>query len=132
LVDSVKVFYCLEEGAVVAVSAKGAQRRRDDHDAFGAGPIEDIISDVAILIDCVNSTIVLIGRQKLAAIGPKLSRNYSWSLEFRARARERTAINGISIPVDLPDDAVLSRNDQVVPKCAHVVERKRGVIRCVG
>jgi hypothetical protein len=75
LVDSVQVFYRLEEGAVIAGRAKGAQSLRDDHDAFRAGPIEDIISNgvcaIAIVLDCVDSTVVLVGRQELATQGPE-------------------------------------------------------------
>ena len=71
MVDSVKVFYRLEEGAVIAGRAKGAQSLRDDHDAFRAGPIEDIISNVAIGVDCVDSTVDLVGRQELATQGPE-------------------------------------------------------------
>jgi hypothetical protein len=68
LVDSVKVFYRLEEGAA---RAEGAQSRRNDHDGFRTGPIEDIISNVALVVDCVDSTVVLVGRQELAAQGPE-------------------------------------------------------------
>ena len=126
MVDSVKVFYRLEEGAA---RAEGAQSRRDDHDPFRAGPIEDIVSNVAVAVDCVDSTVVLVGRQDLAAIGPELSRNYSWSFKFGARARNR---GGMSGRVNLPDGTVLSRDDQVVAKRALMVERNPGVIRCVG
>jgi hypothetical protein len=71
LVDSVKVFYCLEEGTVIAVRAEGAQSRRNDDDAFRAGPIEDTRSNSAVVLDCVDSTVVFVGRQELAAIGPE-------------------------------------------------------------
>ena len=75
LVDSVKVFYRLEEGAARGGARRGrvegAQSRRDDHDAFRAGPIEDIISNVAAAVDCVDSTVVLVGRQDLAAQWPE-------------------------------------------------------------
>jgi hypothetical protein len=66
LVDSVQVFYRLEEGAARAV---GAQSRRDDHDAFRTGPIEDIISNCVTgpVVDCVDSPVVFVGRQELAA-----------------------------------------------------------------
>jgi len=125
LVDSVKVFYRLEEGAA---RAEGAQSRRDDHDAFRAGPIEDIISNVAAAVDCVDSTVVLVGRQELAAIGPELSRHYSWSFKFGARVRDK---RDSSSPVNRKDEAVLRRHDHVEAKCALMVERNPGVIRCV-
>jgi len=128
LVDSVKVFYRLEEGAA---RAEGAHSRRNNHDAFRPGPIKDIISNVAIAIDCVDSTVVLVCCQELTAIGPESSRYHCWSFKFGASARERSAIHDISIAVDLPDDAVLSRHDQVVAKCPLMVERKPGVIRCI-
>ena len=139
LIDRVKVFYRLEEGAARAVGARscGRGRGRDDHDAFRAGQIEDIISNVAVAVDCVDSTEVLVGRQELAAIGPELSRHYSWSFKVGARARDlrdvwrcRARRRGREV-VNLPDDAILSRHDHVVAKCAHMVERNRGVIRCV-
>jgi hypothetical protein len=85
LVDSVKVFYRLEEAAARAV---GAQNRRDDHDGFRTGPIEDIISNVAKAVDCVDSTVVLVGRQDLAAQGPEAHWHYSWSFKFGARVRD--------------------------------------------
>jgi len=77
LVDRVKVFYRLEEGAARAEG--GARNRRDDHDAFRANPIEDIISNGVIdlgrnrwmVVDCVDHTVVLVGRQDLAAQGPE-------------------------------------------------------------
>ncbi|PYK49743.1 MAG: hypothetical protein DME51_07585 [Verrucomicrobia bacterium] len=68
MVDSVKVFYRLEVGAT---RAEGAQSLRNNHDAFRAGPIEDIISNVAIGVDCVDSTVDLVGRQELATQGPE-------------------------------------------------------------
>ena len=141
LVDSVKVFYRLEEGATRGGARRGrlegAQSRRDDHDAFRAGPIEDIISNVAAAVDCVDSAVVLVGRQDLAAIGPELSRHYSWSFKFGARARDnrdmwrcRRRRRGREV-VNLQDDAVLRRHDHVEAKCALMVERNPGVIRCV-
>jgi len=89
LVDSVKVFYRLEEGAARGGARRGrlegARSRRDDHDAFRTGPIEDIISNgvcaIAIVLDCVDSTVVLVGRQDLAAQGPEVCRHYSWSFK---------------------------------------------------
>ena len=71
LVDSIKVFYCLEVGAVIPGRAKGAQSLRNDHDGFRAGPIEDITSNVAEAVDCVDSPVVLVGRQELATQGPE-------------------------------------------------------------
>jgi hypothetical protein len=134
LVDRVKVFYRLEVGAARAVHA---QRRRNNNDGFRAGPIEDIISNVAVAVDCVDHTVVLVSRHELAAKGPELSRHYSWSFKLGARARDyagmwrcRVRRRGREV-VNLPDDAVLSRHDHVVSKCAHMVERNPGVIRCV-
>jgi hypothetical protein len=136
LVDSVKVLYRLEEGAA---RAEGAQSRRDDHDGFRTGPIEDIISNgvIGIEADCGDPTVVLVGRQDLAAQGPEAHRHYSWSFKFgagardnrdmwrcRRRRRDREVVN-------LKDDAVLRRHDHVEAKCAHMVERNPGVIRCV-
>ena len=75
MVDRVKVFYRLEEGAARGGARRGrpegAQNRRDDDDAFRTGPIEDIISNVAIGVDCVDSTVDLVGRQELATQGPE-------------------------------------------------------------
>jgi hypothetical protein len=123
----------LEEGAA---RAEDARNRRDDHDAFRAGPIEHIISNVAIAVDCVDSTVVLVARHELAAIGPELSRYYSWSFKFGARAPDQRGNSGrarvLRITLDLPDDAVLSSHDHVEAKCAHMVERNPGVIGCVG
>jgi hypothetical protein len=68
LVDRVKVFYRLEEGAARAVVAR---RRRDDVDAFRTVPIEDIRSNGAITGDCVDLTVVRVGYQDLAAQGPE-------------------------------------------------------------
>ena len=68
MVDGVKVFYRLEEGAA---RAEGARSRRDDLDAFRTVPIEDIISNGAIARDCVNLTVELVGHQDLAAQGPE-------------------------------------------------------------
>jgi hypothetical protein len=134
LVDSVKVFYRLEEAAARAV---GAQSRRDDHDGFRTGPIEDIISNGAMVVDCVDSTVVLVGRQELAAQGPEAHWHYSWSFKFGARARDnrdmwrcRRRRRGREV-VNLHDDAGLRRHDHVEAKCAHMVERNPGVIRCV-
>jgi len=109
---------------------EGAQSRRDDRDPFRAGPIEDIISNVAAAVDCVDSTVVLVGRQELAAIGPELSRHHSWSFKFGARAHEGRRLDKTSVSVNLEDEAVLRRHDQVEAKCALMVERNPGVIRC--
>jgi hypothetical protein len=85
----------------------------------------------------VDSTVVLVGRQDLAAQGPEAHRHYSWSFKFGARVRDqrdmwrgRARRRGREV-VNPQDDAVLRRYDHVEAKCAHMVERNPGVIRCV-
>ena len=59
------------------VPALGAQRPlRDKREAFRSrlertGPIEDIKSNVAKAVDCVDPTAVLVGHQNLTAEGPE-------------------------------------------------------------
>ena len=85
----------------------------------------------------MDSAVVLVGRQDLAAIGPELSRHYSWSFKFDARARDNRDMwrcrrrRRDREVVNLQDDAVLRRHDHVEAKCALMVERNPGVIRCV-
>jgi len=133
LVDRVKVFFRLEVGAA---RAEGARSRRDDHDGFRTFPIEDIISNgvTGTVVDCVDSTVVLVGCQDLAAQGSEAHRHYSWSFKLGARAvdeRGNSKVGWVWIYANLPDGAVLTRRDHVVAKCAHMVERNPGVIRCV-
>jgi hypothetical protein len=64
-----KVFYCLEVGA--PRSAESAWNRWNDQNAFGAVIAEDIISNVASVVDCVDTPAELVGCQDLAAIGPE-------------------------------------------------------------
>ena len=68
MVDHGKVFCQLEKGAA---RAKGAWIVRDDGDAFRTEPIDDIQSNVAQVIDCVDLTVVLIGYQDLATVRPE-------------------------------------------------------------
>jgi len=84
-----------------------------------------------MVVDCVDSTAVLVGRQDLAAIGPEVSRHYSWSFKFGPRVRDERDMWRVRRDrevVNLPDDAVLTRHDHVVAKCALMVERNPGVI----
>ena len=79
--DRVTVVYRLEVGAARAV---GARTRRDHLDAFRTvpirrGPIEGIVSNGAIVLDCVDLTVDIVGRQDLTAQGPEAHRHYSWS-----------------------------------------------------
>jgi hypothetical protein len=62
-----KVLYGLEVGA--PRSAESAWNRWNDQNAFGAVIAEDIISNVASIVDCVDTSAKLVGCQDLAAIG---------------------------------------------------------------
>jgi hypothetical protein len=74
--DGVLVFYHLEEGARAAGrAAECARSLRDNVDVFRTlpnrrrGPIEGIMSNVAVGIDCVDLTVGLVGHQDLTAEG---------------------------------------------------------------
>ena len=62
-------------------SAKGAQRIRDNVEAFRGRMTEEIESNGVSgrLPDCVDSIAYLIGDPNLAAVGPEAWRHYSWS-----------------------------------------------------
>ena len=64
-----KVFYGLKLGA--SLRAEGARSRWNDHNGFGTVVAEDIISNVASVVDCVDATAELVGYQDLAAKGPE-------------------------------------------------------------
>jgi hypothetical protein len=68
LEDSVKVFYRHEVGAA---RAEGARSRWNDLDAFGSRPTDDTKSNGAIALDCVDSSVVLVGYPDLAAEEPE-------------------------------------------------------------
>jgi hypothetical protein len=127
----------LEESVITV----GAQCARDKREGFRSrlettGIIEDIMSNVAKVIDCVDYTVALVGHQNLTAKGPEARapvsriwcRRYNWSFNLVARAR-RVNLRNTSMPVNLKDVAVLARCDHVVLKCAHFVERNPGVVR---
>jgi hypothetical protein len=76
-----------EEGAVAlprvaATRVEGARRVRDNVDAFRVNVREDILSNVAKVIDCVDSIVGLVGHPNLAAVGPEALRHYSWSFNL--------------------------------------------------
>jgi hypothetical protein len=145
--DGVLVFYHLEEGAggLIRNAAECARRVRDNVDVFwigsrpkSRGPIEDIISNVAKVIDCVDLIVVLIGYQDLPAelTGPEAHWHYSWSFRVCGsgmlcvgRACEEGDIWSSCKVVHRPDGAVLARYDHFVLKCALFVERNRAVVR---
>jgi hypothetical protein len=74
--------YRLEQGAVLAESAR---RLRDDHDVFRTVPLDDIQSNIAAAVDCVEGAgdgrnsirEVLVGHPDLAAKGAEAARHYS-------------------------------------------------------
>ena len=80
------------------------------------------------VLDCVDLTVDIVGHQDLTAEGPEAWRHYSWSFKVRRPAMTAMGVT-CSSPVNLKDGAVLARYDHVVPKCAHMVERNRGVVR---
>jgi hypothetical protein len=132
-VDRVTVVYRLEVGAARAV---GARIRRDHLDAFRTvpirrGPIEGIVSNGAIVLDCVDLTVDIVGRQDLTPQGPEAHRHYSRSFNVCGMLCVRRVRDELdnSSPVNLPDGAVLARYDHLELKCALMVERKRTVVR---
>ena len=62
-----EVFYGLEVGA--PRRAEGAWNRWNDQNAFGAEITEDVIGNVARIVDCMDASAVLVGCQDLTAIG---------------------------------------------------------------
>jgi hypothetical protein len=72
-----------EEGAVALPRVAGGRSRRcegarnlwDNVDAFRANVREDTLSNgvstVIIVLDCVDSTVILVGHPNLAAVGPE-------------------------------------------------------------
>jgi hypothetical protein len=65
----------------------------------------------------VDLTAALVGHQELTGVGPEGQRRYSWSFNISARGRDRvTAIQDISIPVNLKDAAVTARYDHIEAK----------------
>jgi len=66
-ITCLEVFYRLEVGA--AAQAEGARNRWNDQNGFGTVIAEDIISNVASVVDCVDTTAKLVGYQDLAAKG---------------------------------------------------------------
>ena len=119
-----KVFYRLEIGA--HPGAEGARIRWNDQNAFSTIIAKDIISNVASVVDCVDTPAELVGYQDLAAKGPEAQRWYGWSFQKGGGVRDEGGNSGAG---NLPDGAVLTGHDQVVAKCAHVVEGDPGVVR---
>ena len=64
-----EVFYGLEVGA--PRRAEGAWHRWNDQNAFGTVVAKDIISNIAGVVDRVDTPAVLVGYQDLAAKGPE-------------------------------------------------------------
>jgi len=64
-ITCLEVFYRLEVGA--AARAEGARIRWNDQNGFGTVVAKDIISNVASVVDCVDTTAELVGYQDLAA-----------------------------------------------------------------
>jgi hypothetical protein len=64
-----KVFYRLEVGA--HPGAEGAPIRWNNQNAFSTVVAEDIVSNVASIVDCVDTAAELVGCQDLAAKGPE-------------------------------------------------------------
>jgi hypothetical protein len=128
--------YRLEQGAVLAESA---QRLRDDHDFFGTVPLDNIQSNVAAAVDCVESTgdgrnsigEVLVGHPDLAAKGAEAARHYSWIFNCAGQVvmiEDEPDICDSSGPVHLPDAAAaLTRHDHVKVKCALMIEGNSGM-----
>jgi hypothetical protein len=107
--------------------AVGAQSpRRDKREGFrsrleSTGIIEDIKSNQASAVDCVDRTGALVGHQNLTAEGPEAIRRYNWSFNLIARAR-RVYLNDMWSSwkvVDFKDVALVARCDQVVSKMPH-------------
>jgi hypothetical protein len=103
------------------------RRRRDNEYAFRRNMTEDIwkngVSAVIIVLDCVDGISVLVRCPNLTSVRPESRRHYGWSFKACACVRNGvTAIQDISIPVNLKDSAVLTRYDHVVVKCAYMIE----------
>jgi hypothetical protein len=71
-----------EEGFVIR--AEEARRVRDNVDAFRGNVREDTLSNGAIVLDCVDSMVVLVRHPNLAAVEqrPEVLRHYSWSFNL--------------------------------------------------
>src|SRR6266550_1253343 len=139
-VDRVLVECRREQGA--ARVGEGTWIRRDDEDAFRGEHVEGLQSNVAQVVDCVDSTVVLVGHQDLAAVTIRARRRpeaywrHSWSFKLGARA---SGLNegDVSGRVNTRHKsgaaagAGVTRHDHVVAKCAFMVERNPCVLGCI-
>jgi len=66
-----KILYRLEVGGAVHDVTERALNRWNDLDGFGSEPTDDTNSNVASVVDCVDSTGELIGYPELAAEEPE-------------------------------------------------------------
>jgi hypothetical protein len=131
------VFYILEKGAGAgAVAAECAGSRRDFADVFRtlakiSRKIEDIISNVAKVIHCVDAHEVLVGGQELTGQGPEVWVRYllSFNVYVMRCVEKGPDERDISTAINRKDVTALARHGQFEAKCAHFVELKRGVVR---
>jgi hypothetical protein len=133
----------LEKGAdgLIGDAAECARShvRWDIADAFHThpirgvtGPIEDIKSNVATGIHCVDRLGVLVDNQEHTGQGPEGCGRYLLSFNvygIMPMARKGTDKRGISTPVNRTDVTALARKDHSEAKCARFVELNRAVVR---
>ena len=130
--------YRLEERATRAESAGIVG---DDKDLFRTVPLDNIQSDVAAAVDCMESTgdgrnsvgIVLVAHPELAAKGPEGAWHYSRIFNGAGQIVmivDEPDIGDSSGPVDLPDAAApFTGHEHVVTERALMIEGNPGMVR---
>jgi hypothetical protein len=75
--------------------------------------------------------VLVVSHHDLAAQGPEACRQYSWSFNECEMPDDRRVheVRDNSAAGDRKEAAVLARYDHFIAKCAHFVERNRGVVR---
>ena len=128
----------LEESAA---RAEGARSLRDDKHVFGTVPLDDIQSNIAPAINCMDSTgqggrsigVVLIAHPDLAAKGPEGTRHHSWIFNCAGLIVlivDETEIGGISVSVHQPHAAAgFTGHDHIKVKRAFMIEGNPGMVR---
>jgi len=133
-----KVIECdrLEE---LAARAEEARIRRDHKDGLGTLPFDDIQSNIAVAVDCMNRAgdrrnrirVVLVRYPELPAKGPEAARHDNWVLKVgRLPVRcDEADILDRPVPMNFPDAAAaFTCHEQVKIKCAFMIERNASMI----
>ncbi len=134
-----------------AARTEGARSVGDDKHGFRTGPLDDIQSNVAIGVHCMDSTgdgrnsieVVLVAHPELATVVTEVARHYSWIFNVAGLivmikeepdigdSCQSVAVVQAAVPLNLPDaTATFTRHEHVEVKSlnARLVERSPGMV----